>query len=236
MISVVVPTYNEEKNIVSCLKSLNSQSIPRKDYEIIVVDGHSRDKTVLLAKKHADKIILQKSNGIGGARNDGVAAAKYDLIATTDADCIVPENWLEKITKAFQDKKLVVVSGKVKLIDTTPIITGLYWFVEKVWYSLSITKLSHFLCGANMAFRKKQFMEVGGYSEIPVLDDYELSLRIKKKGAIKYNRTMFVNYSARRIKKQGILKLIDMWVFNWARLNMGLPVKKASYAKQNYDE
>ncbi|MEA3343936.1 MAG: glycosyltransferase family 2 protein [archaeon] len=236
MLSVIIPTYNEEENIEKCLLSLQNQTIPRDKYEIIVVDGQSTDKTVVLAKKYADKIILQKSNGIGGARNDGVAVAKYDLIATTDADCIIPENWLDKITKAFEDKELIVVSGKVKLIDTSPAINLTYWLVEKAWYFLSITNLSHFLCGANTAFRKRQFMEVGGYSDIPVLDDYELSLRIKKKGKIKYIRPIFVYYSARRIKIQGISKLIDLWVFNWARLNMGLPVKKASYAKQNYGE
>ncbi|MBI4896489.1 MAG: glycosyltransferase, partial [Candidatus Aenigmarchaeota archaeon] len=77
MISVVIPTYNEEKNIEQCLLNIAHQTIPRHAYEIIVVDGKSKDKTRQIAEKYADKIIIQTSQGVGGARNDGVATAKY---------------------------------------------------------------------------------------------------------------------------------------------------------------
>ncbi|MCX6649741.1 MAG: glycosyltransferase, partial [Candidatus Bathyarchaeota archaeon] len=82
MITVVVPTYNEEKNIESCLNSLVKQSIPRESYEIIVVDGNSKDRTTEIAAKYADRVIQQVSHGVGGARNDGAIAATGDIIAT----------------------------------------------------------------------------------------------------------------------------------------------------------
>ncbi|MCK4317870.1 glycosyltransferase, partial [Candidatus Bathyarchaeota archaeon] len=70
MISVVVPAFNEEKNIEKCLTSLHSQTIPREHIEIIVVDGDSQDRTRMIAETLADKVITQTSMGVGGARND----------------------------------------------------------------------------------------------------------------------------------------------------------------------
>ena len=78
MITVVVPTYNEEKNIERCLQALAKQTISRDSYEIIVVDGNSKDKTSEIAAKYADKVLQQVSSGVGGARNDGAKAAKGD--------------------------------------------------------------------------------------------------------------------------------------------------------------
>src|SRR3989304_1863883 len=101
MISIIIPTYNEENYIEKCLKSLSNQTLPRNKYEIIIVDGGSKDRTIDIARKYVDKVIRQKSKGVGGARNDGVNAAKYGVIATTDADVIVPDNWLERIVKRF---------------------------------------------------------------------------------------------------------------------------------------
>ena len=236
MISVVVPSYNEEMNIVKCLKFLNNQSIPRKDYEIIVVDGHSNDKTVQLAKKYADKVIMQKSKGVGGARNDGVAVAKGDIIATTDADCIAPENWLERIKLNFEDKDTVFAYGAV------------YLLTKKIYYRL-FSKIGNFICsllyfsglaqpanGCNMAVRTDVFKKIQGYKFINVLDDYELSLRVKKFGKLKYDSKQYIYTSTRRMEQEGILKVHYIWGINAVRLLLGKDVQNIKYSKQNYDE
>jgi len=105
MISVVVPTYNEERNIEKCLKSLSEQTIPRESFEVIVVDGQSKDRTTEIAKKFAEKVIQQVSKGVGGARNDGVRIAEGNIIATTDADCEANNQWLETILEEFKEMK-----------------------------------------------------------------------------------------------------------------------------------
>ena len=69
-ISVVIPTYNEEKNIRRTLFKLNHQTIPRDDYEIIIVDGKSTDRTREIAEDMGARVIIQKRIGIPGARND----------------------------------------------------------------------------------------------------------------------------------------------------------------------
>src|SRR5512139_3857761 len=101
MISVVVPSYNEEKNIAACLESLSNQTIARDEYEIIVVDGNSKDRTREIAAQYADLVFIQTSRKVGGARNDGAQKAKGEILATTDADSIIPRDWLEVIRDDF---------------------------------------------------------------------------------------------------------------------------------------
>ncbi len=235
MISVVVPCYNEEKNIVSCLKSLNSQSVPRKDYEIIVVDGQSRDKTVLLAKKYADKVIMQKSKGIGGARNDGAAVAKGDVIATTDADCCVSKHWLEKIKQDFsKNQGLIAIYGRdipsdkklksiiaFKLLDYFKFIGGLFGF--------------HGMAGTNSAFRKKYFLEMDGYRDIPYADDSEISIRLKSLGKIKYKRDMIVSVSVRRFEKEGYINYFGLCGIGYFQNRFNLPLFNKKIEKEVYE-
>ena len=117
MISVIIPTYNEEKNIERCLKAFEKQTITREAFEIIVVDGQSSDRTTTIAKNFADRVIQQVSKGVGGARNDGVQIAKGDIIVTTDADCIPYAEWLQVIQKQFKDEKVVAVTGFLNPFD-----------------------------------------------------------------------------------------------------------------------
>lgn len=107
-ISVIVPTYNEGKTIERCLQSLRKQTF--KDYEIVVVDGHSRDKTVNIAKKYADKILFDEEKGAGVARNLAAKVVDSEIVAFVDSDTMVPENWVETINAAFE-KGIVGVTG-----------------------------------------------------------------------------------------------------------------------------
>jgi len=74
-VSVIVPAYNEAENIGRCLASLSHQTIPRSEYELIVVDGGSSDATVAEAEPLCDLVFVQESERVGGARNDGVKRA-----------------------------------------------------------------------------------------------------------------------------------------------------------------
>jgi len=66
MISVIIPTYNEEANITACLESLCQQTLDRDEYELIVVDGNSKDRTCELALEYADMVMTQTSKKVGG--------------------------------------------------------------------------------------------------------------------------------------------------------------------------
>jgi len=234
MISVVIPTYNEERNIEGSLKQFQNQTIGRNNIELIVVDGNSKDKTREIARKFADRVIIQTSKGVGGARNDGVAVANNHIIATTDADTIIPPDWLERIVRNFDDPRVVGTYGIVKPSDGGSSHKLFYGFMNAFQMPFqNMTKL-HFPCGANTAFRKKEFMEIGGYSDAQVCDDLELDMRLKKKGKLKGDKGLVVFASMRRYEKTGLLAPNWLIFKNSIRLILGRKAGAAAYARQQY--
>lgn len=235
LISVIIPTFNEEKNILKCLESLEIQTIPRKKYEIIVVDGRSRDNTVRLARKLADKVIYQKSHKVGGARNDGIRIAKADIVATTDADCTVPKGWLKNIIEDFEDENVSCVFGPIRPMEKAEkykyMIAANNLFMEIV----HIAGLFHATIGSNTAFRKSEFLRVGGYRQVSAGDDYEIAVRMRRVGKIKLDKRLFVNFSMRRIDKFGVFGFITSWVLNSSSLILHRNIAKVSYNRQVYD-
>ncbi|MGL4253948.1 MAG: glycosyltransferase, partial [Fusobacteriaceae bacterium] len=97
LLSVVVPMYNVEEYILRCLESLQKQDIPEEQYEIILIDDGSRDRTVEYAKEFSQnhkniRIISQKNGGASVARNRGIDEARGKYIWFVDADDYVLEN------------------------------------------------------------------------------------------------------------------------------------------------
>jgi glycosyltransferase involved in cell wall biosynthesis len=242
MISIVVPTYNEEKNIERCLNALTNQTIPRDQIEIIVVDGDSTDRTLEIAADLADVVTIQTCEGVGGARNDGFKIAKYDIVATTDADCEPSKKWVESIIKQFEKDKVVAVTGILKPFDWQK-MNGIEIMVYRILFELSNLLLlilsllgQYHLCGANSAFTKDAFLDVGGYLPLAYADDVEIIKRIKKKGRVELSGEMQINYSVRRIKKIGLMKYfylllkMDIEIMLLERQPM-----KGDYARMEYD-
>ena len=242
MISIVIPTYNEEANIERCLRALDEQTIPREDFEIIVVDGQSTDRTVEIAKKYADKVIQQASKGVGGARNDGVRIAKGDVIVTTDADCVPYREWLEVIQEDFDSEGVIAVTGFLDPYDYEG-LNRYEAYVYRQLFRLSNHMLSVFaiigyyhLCGANSAFHRDTFLEIGGYQDLPYSDDIEIYKRLKPKGKMVLDNRMKVNYSIRRIKKMSLIRYIYQITRNdFVTMILNIKPTDHSYARQEYD-
>jgi glycosyltransferase involved in cell wall biosynthesis len=233
-ISVIIPTYNEEKNIETCLKALQKQTLPRDRYEIIIVDGNSNDRTVEIAKKYADKVIQQKSKGIGGARNDGVKLARSELIATTDADTIVPSFWLKRIIYNFGRKKsIVAVYGPVEPIERNFKYRIFTTLINEIGFFLYKLGVFHTTVGSNSAFRKREFMLLGGYLDLTAGDDYEMGMRFRRMGEVYYDRRLIVTSSMRRCEKFGIIYTLYNWWVNFLAKKLN-KTPKVSYSRQVY--
>jgi len=104
-VSVIIPVYNSEKTLKQCLNSVLNQGY--KDYEVIIVNNNSSDKTEEIIKDFREKskkikYLFEEKRGIGASRNTGEKKAKGEIILMTDSDCIVPENWVESMIEAIK--------------------------------------------------------------------------------------------------------------------------------------
>jgi glycosyltransferase involved in cell wall biosynthesis len=231
MISVIIPTFNEEENIAQCLVSLSHQTLPRSEYEIIVVDGGSKDATCEIAKKYADQVFVQTSKKVGGARNDGVMAAKGEIIATTDADCILPPTWIERIIKDFKKPGIVQVFGPVY-----PIEEGLgnqfSLFLANTFSRIGYySRIFYYTLWCNTAFRKEAFLKAGMYRCIDAGDDLEIAMRLVDFGGIYFDNRLKVGFSMRRYQKFGTFQSLYEWIYIVAD---GGESGKFSYTQKKY--
>jgi len=194
-ISVVIPTYNEERDIAACLDSLMRQTV--KPDEIILVNNNSTDATVSIASEYPSvKIINEKQKGITFSRTAGFNAAKSDIIARIDADTIASPGWIAAIKAAFDsDKMLCGAAGRVAIRELSP--KGHFWF-SPIAYMLR--KIGDFhvgsapiMSGHNMAIRHVVWDKIANYVHLDdhqVNEDVDLSLFTLKVGKVEYIQDM----------------------------------------------
>ncbi|CCJ37138.1 glycosyl transferase family protein [Methanoculleus bourgensis MS2] len=231
MISVVVPTYNEEQNIERCLESLADQTVPRETYEVIVVDGNSKDRTRELAEPLADSVFIQKSKRVGGARNDGAMAASGEVVATTDADCILPRDWVERIGRNFAEREIVQLYGTVYPIEdgvrNRLSLVGANTFSRLGYHTRTI----YFTLGCNTAFDRDAFIRAGMYRCIDAGDDLEIAQRMRKLGKVYLDPDLAVGFSMRRYQQFGTIKSISEWLYIVLR---GGDASSVTYSQREY--
>jgi poly-beta-1,6-N-acetyl-D-glucosamine synthase len=174
-ISVVIAARNEEQNIGKLLTSLAKQTYPNHLYEVIVVDDHSSDNTASIAQSFAFvKLIILEFDNINSykkkAIESGIAAASGDLIVTTDADCIVKENWLKTIAAFKEETNAVFIAAPVEMTYKSTLLQtfqSLDFLVLQGITAASVKKRIHNMCnGANLAYERKVFFEVNGFKDI----------------------------------------------------------------------
>ncbi len=213
MLSVVIPAYNEEKRIGRCLSALADQTVPREMYEIIVVDGGSRDRTMDIAAGYTDEVFIQESERVAGARNDGFHRARYDLVATTDADSVVAPNWVESVVRAFSDPEVVLSFGPVTCIDETPANRRYSLLFNGLMRFGAMTGLYYYTLGCNTAFRKEALEKVGMYRICDAGDDLEIAVRMRKIGRVEFAPDMRVGFDFRRYDQFGFWRTIYEWYY-----------------------
>ena len=217
MFSVIVPTYLEEKYIKKTLEAVKNQSY--KNFEIIVVDSDSKDRTRAIAKKFADKVINIKRRGVGFARNVGAKAAKGDLLLFLDADTILEKDFLKKVSKAFDNKKVVATSGYIytsgSLLDRI-IFSGTS---EISWLTTLIGKpLFYGMC---IAVRKNAFEKVHGFDEIhETAEDINFTEKLGRIGKCVFVRKARAFTHPRRTKKMGALYSVFYHITNFLRYKL----------------
>jgi glycosyltransferase involved in cell wall biosynthesis len=234
MLSIIIPTLNEEEHIESVLGKLVPQL--SKEDEVIVVDSHSEDKTVEIAKKHGAKVLTHPRNGNGLAKTEGAKNARNDIVVFIDADTELPSDFVEIIKNHFRDQELLFLGGLTLYSSDSRAWKFIYDSYSKAIFHLGranhvVTK-ECYVPPNNSAFRKDVFLKAGGYRSV-VCEDADLMRRLPRSKRIKYDSRMVVTLSDRRFKSNGFFRTVALWTWGNLSLIFGSKVGSEKY-KEGY--
>lgn len=224
-ISVVVPAYNEEKLLPTCLQALLNQARPPD--EIIVVDNNSSDQTASVARAYGVTIVSETQQGIMPAVYTGMVASKGDIIARCDADSIVPPDWLERIEMILQSSPGAAgVTGVGKFYGTGRLRANFAqsWYMYAYFLLVGSALANWPIFGSNCAIRRVVWREIEGSvhrERSDVHDDMDISVHIPPTQPIIFRPSLVVGISARA------LRLSDMkrrYMCGWKTLSLHWPV------------
>lgn len=198
--SVIIPARNEAANIVACLQSIKVQNYPETLFEVIVVNDHSTDDTALMVKQFKEQFpqinLINLADHLNGqiinaykkrAIEIAASQSKGNWIITTDADCVVPPNWLLIYDAFIQEKNPVLVAAPVMFTKNSSLL-GIFQLLDFMSLqgitAAAVAAGYHSMCnGANLAYNKNAFYAVGQFKGIDHLasgDDMLLMHKIKK--------------------------------------------------------
>lgn len=218
VISIIIPVYNAERTIKKCIDSLLMIDYP--NYEIIIIDDGSTDKTkdILSEYKNRIKIIESQHIGPSACRNMAVKRSKGNFLAFTDADCLADKNWLKELMGGFFGDKVVSVGGtQLSPQDETKFGKSVQAFFELTGFlggyikskkDTEIIKVPH-NPSCNVMYRKNVFSEIGAFDEnLWPGEDVDLDYRLKKKNYVIMNNSKAIVYHYRPESLKELLKMM----------------------------
>lgn len=202
-ISLICTVKNEDKTIKELLESIFNQV--RKPDEIIIVDGGSTDKTVDIVKGYSENntridLIIAPGANISKGRNIAIERAKGNIIAVTDAGCILDSNWIKNIVKPFEeDSSVDVVSGWSEPIAQNDFELCVAELTSPKLYKVNKRKENFLPPSRSVAFKKECWERIGGYPEwLYTAEDTLLDLKLKSCNfKFSFAQDAVVNYRVR---------------------------------------
>ncbi len=227
MLSIIIPTLQEERYIQKTLEQFNAlKTIP---YECIISDGGSSDKTLEIAKKLTHEIIIHQGTSrqtIAQARNLGASIAKGQYLVFIDADVTIPdpETFFNLIIKEFnQDPTLSAVTTSIHVTKDKALLRDrlLFGLINATYYIINNVLGSGAATGEFQMIRHRSFKDVGGFKEdLVAYEDADIFIRLAKKGKTRFLSQLTIFHSGRRVHRVGHLRLLSTWITNgiWATL------------------
>src|SRR5215472_1348023 len=183
-VSVVVCSYNAERTMEACLASLETLDYP--DYEVIVVNDGSTDRTLEIAERFQYcRIISQPNKGLSVARNVGAEAATGEIVAYTDSDCVADPDWLTYLVGKMEASNLAACGGpnfpppEDSLVPAAVAVSP-----GGPTHVLISDEVAEHIAGCNMAFRRDVLLTLGGFDPVyrAAGDDVDICWRFQDAG------------------------------------------------------
>jgi O-antigen biosynthesis protein len=183
-VSVVVCAYNAERTMEPCLASLQELNYP--DYEVIVVNDGSTDRTLEIAERFSYvRIISQPNKGLSVARNVGAEAATGEIVAYTDSDCVADPDWLTYLVATMERKQLVACGGpNFPPPEDSLVPSAVAVAPGGPTHVLLTDETAEHIAGCNMAFRRDTLRALGGFDPTyrAAGDDVDMCWRFQDAG------------------------------------------------------
>lgn len=206
---MVVPTLDEAMRIGACLTSIGRSPA----VEIVVSDGGSSDGTLdVVDRVRPDAAVISGPPGRGGQLNRGAAAATADRLLFLHADCLLPDGWLDVVTTALDDRETVLA---VFRLCTVPADGGRPGAWRRFWLSLFDLRSRGWglpYGDQGFAIRRQVFDDLGGFPDIPLMEDFALARSCRRRGRIR-RLPLSVRTSARRFEDRPIRSRLILAVF-----------------------
>lgn len=179
--SIIIPARNEERYIGRCLQSIRAVKWPSDDYEVLLIDNGSSDRTAQIATDHGARVYIRPGDSVAGLRNFGASQSVGKILVFIDADCTVSPEWLSKASQ-YLDQAEVVSFG------SPPVVPDDCTWVQHAWFHIrrkAGVAETEWLESMNMFVRKEAFEQVGGFNpELVTCEDYDLSVRLRSLGRL----------------------------------------------------
>lgn len=202
-VSIIIPTFNEEKYLPKLLNSLKKQTATPK--EIIVADAYSLDNTRGVAKSFGAKVVNGGLHSVG--RNNGARIASQPILLFLDADVVLPQAFLEQTIAEMIARKFDITSCYITPRSSLKIDRLLHQFANQ--YVKLTHKIHPNIYGFCIFVKKNIHKAIGGFDETIILaEDQDYVKRARKKGKFGYLKSYKIPVSVRRLIKEGRMKMV----------------------------
>lgn len=220
--SIIIPTLNEEKLIEKILKQVSDKKLKDTyNYEVIVSDGGSSDKTVELALNYADIVKVhcdKKKPNIAMGRNVGAKMSHGEILIFLNADTVLsdPEKFFTFLDKSFNNSNYLAMTCFVRIFPSEETTTDKFFHFMYNRYFQLINFLGVGMGrGECQIIKRNVYNDFSGYNEeLAAGEDFDLFKRIRKKGNILYSNDIYIFESPRRFRRLGYKNVTSVWIKN----------------------